>query len=418
MIDGLRYSLNRVQVFKMPRKKLKRPSVYGVESQVASLTDVTTVDNLSEYDLEHVFSFLSCRDKATAAQVCRHWKSIIYQKSLWRNNNKVKYVSDTADMQIMAPSLVQRGITDVFFADAYYIKPNVANKSKANSCSVLFRNQQFCHLTRIMAESITGLNLLVIRPVNYRVVQKFLSVSMPNLISLILWLNFQLRTETVKSITHNCSNLTRLSLYNCKNITKEGFLHLGMNLSKLKSLTLEGSEHLRDPVLHNMTVHLPELEELKLIYTRRKITDRGVAHVANLKNLRVLDLTLSRHLTVNCIDKLSSAGSAVRELRVNVCADEAMRRIGRSHLFITHLLVGCLITRNCCQATEAGIDGLLDYGHKHYRSLGIEGKSDISVNGMIKMGTQLNDLVSLKINRVEKIGDVRNAVKEREQGNS
>ena len=186
-----------------------------------------------------------------------------------------------------------------------------------------------------------------------------------------------------------------------------------MNLSKLKSLTLENSQHLTDPVLHNMTVHLPELEELDLSYTWYRITDEGVAHIANLRNLRILDFEACDHLTVNCIDDLASAGSAVRKLRVNVCADEAMRRIGRSQLFITHLMVGCKITRNCCQATDAGIDGLLDYGHKHYRRLEVEGKSDMSVNGMIKLGTKLNDLVSLEINTVEKIEDVRNAVKER-----
>ena len=66
-------------------------------------------------------------------------------------------------------------------------------------------------------------------------------------------------------------------------------------------------------------------------------------------------------LTENCIDTLSNAGSATLcELRVNVCADYAMGKIGRSQLVITHLMVGCV----CCYTTDDGIDGVLEHGHK------------------------------------------------------
>ena len=396
----------------MPRKKLKRPSVDDVDSQVASLTDVTMVDKLSEYDLLKVFSFLSFHDKGTAAQVCRHWKSIIYQKSLWKASAETRYIPETADMKIMAPSLVKRGITEVSVSDA----DSVTN-GKRNSCSVLFRNQQLCHVTRIMAASLTVLDLYgVARRVRHENVSNIFNVSMPNLEYLTLGQDFELSMAAIKDICLSCSNLSKLVILDCSDITQEGLMHL-TNLN-LASLTLGSSQNLTDPVLQSMSTKLPELRVLALPHTMNKITVDGVAHIANLKNLRVLDLEGCEGISVNCIGKLCVAGrcSYLESLWVNVCADAAMAKIGRSELVIKHLMVGGC---GCCQATDAGIDGLLEHGHKHYRNLEIVGKCDISSNGMVKLGTKLNDLYSFKLDGVEKIGDVRDAVKrERERGNT
>ena len=91
-------------------------------------------------------------------------------------------------------------------------------------------------------------------------------------------------------------------------------------------------------------------------------------------------------ISENCIDKLSNAGSSVRYLTVSICADNVLKKIGRSQLYITYLMVGC---KRCCKATDNGIDGLLEHGHKHYQFLEIEG--------------ELAETVFLEINKPNKV---------------
>ena len=221
-----------------PRKKLKKRSVEDAPAP----TDTTTAAKLSEYDLKHIFYYLSFLDKARAAQVCRRWKSTVNQVSLWRGSDED--IKETADMEIMAPSLVKRGITQVFISDANSEK---AKNGRFNTHSLLFLDQQLCHVTKIMAASLTTLDLFhVVRPVGFRVLQRLLSVSMPNLKSLSLGENIQIRMETLKNIVLNCSNLSNLMMCNCKNVGNEGIELVGMKLKKLYSLTMERSQHLTD----------------------------------------------------------------------------------------------------------------------------------------------------------------------------
>ena len=110
-----------------PRKRLKTRLVKDIQA----LPDATTMAELSDYELEHIFKWLSFADKGRAAQVCRRWKSTIYQVSLWRGC--AQYIKETAEMEIMALSLVKPGITKVWLSGV-----KIAKKGNFNTPSLLF----------------------------------------------------------------------------------------------------------------------------------------------------------------------------------------------------------------------------------------------------------------------------------------
>ena len=175
---------------------------------------------LSDYELEHIFKWLSFADKGRAAQVCRRWKSTIYQVSLWRGCDQ--YIKQTAEMEIMAPSLVKREVTKAWLSGV-----KTAKKGNFNNPSLLFLDQQLCHVTKIMAASLTSLDLgTVVRPVGFRVLQRILSVPMPNLTLLRLGKNFQVRSKTFINIVGNCRNLSSLTMNDCKNIEGQDMMIL------------------------------------------------------------------------------------------------------------------------------------------------------------------------------------------------
>ena len=238
-----------------PQKKLNNlPS--NVKSKVSALKDVAMVNKLSDYELQHIFSFLDVPDKVNAAQVCRQWKDTIYQVSLWRRDEGLG-IKETADIGVMAPSLVKRGITEVRFY-------GVTDKG-SNAPSLLFLNQQLCNLTTIMATSLTVLDLCNMnRTVNYRVLQRVFSTPLPNLDALILGDGCQVRMETLGNIIINCSNLSKISIPDCRHITNAGFLALAMNLSKLKVIYL-GHSRITLPVVRDLFEILPELKELMIL---------------------------------------------------------------------------------------------------------------------------------------------------------
>ena len=371
-----------------PRKKLKTRLV----KDVPALPDASTMDKLSEYELEHIFKWLSFSDKGRAAQVCRRWKSTIYQVALWRNDEAL--IKETAEMEIMAPSLVKRGITEVCISGG-----KKAKKGKCNTPSK-FLDQQLCHVTKIMAASLTCLDFCVERPVGFIVLQRVISMPMPNLKSLCLGKTFEVRNETLTNICDNCRNLSKLVISDCKNIDDKGMI-LFRHLRKLESLTMEHSQHVTDMDIAWLSFFASELIELCISYSG--ITDMGVAYFTKLRNLRSLDLTGCHRITSNCINILSNANSAVRDLKVTLCADIAMEKIGRSTLSISSLTVG---RNNCCAASDSGINGLLN-GRKPIRRLEILGRSVISVNGMTKLVNQLKDLEWLWINAENKIDYAR-----------
>ena len=136
------------------------------------------------------------------------------------------------------------------------------------------------------------------------------------------------------------------------------------------------------------------------------ITDAGVAHLAKLEYLTTLDMRGCRNVTANCIDILSNANSDICELRVDVCADVAMEKIGRSSLLLSDLWVGCESSCDSCVASDFGIDGLVN-AHNSIVRLGIVGEHCISVNGLIKLVNRFKDLVWLVIDSENKIQDAR-----------
>ena len=367
------------------QNKFRRNSVDDSSAGVMVLSDGIGIYKLSDYDLSLIFSYLNVCNKGRAAQVCRDWKRIIYSVSMWRECNED--IKDTADMEIMARSLVERGITEISVSSKHRIKTVVP--------PMLFLNQQLYHLVHIMAESVTTLDLRQLsRPVGYRLVQRITSIPMPNLKSLCLGEEFRLCIQTFRNISQHYCNLESVALPECS-VIDNGILVLGVTLRNLRKLSVSRNKHLTDQSLLYICNNFPRLTCLNIRNTG--ITNAGIMHLANLQHLQVLDLRGCRSITLACIDILSSAGSCVRDLRLSLCANPALEEIGSSQLLITRLTVGNRCCRNNCYFSDEGIDGLLSHGHRHYESLEINGEAEISVEGMVKLADSVDNFLSLVI---------------------
>ena len=97
-----------------------------------------------------------------------------------------------------------------------------------------------------------------------------------------------------------CTNLTRVSVYACSQITNEGVAALG-SLPSLRDLNLARCKHVSDDGLDILAEQRTPLERLVLAWTRR-ITNAGLLSVSQISTL--VDLELVR------LREISSAGLA------------------------------------------------------------------------------------------------------------
>ena len=155
-----------------------------------------------------------------------------------------------------------------------------------------------------MAASLTSLVLgTVVRPVGFRVLQRILSMPMPNLTLLRLGKNFQVPSKKLINIVGNCRNLSSLTMNDCKNIEGQDMMIL-TKLDKLKMLVLEYysryDQHTADMLFLGFSIYAPKLVHLLISFSG--ISDTGVSRLADLKHLQTLELAGCRML--QCYSKL------------------------------------------------------------------------------------------------------------------
>ena len=366
-----------------PRKRCKYESVHDPLSATLALSATAAVHKLSDDDLLHIFSFLGFLDRARAAQVCQPWKSLIYQKSMWKGCSE--FIKETADMPTMAESLLERGITNVSMGEVW---------PPGEIYTLLELQKQLWDLFNIMANSITSLNLSIkYKPLYYKYMghqqRRYLfNMRMPNLQSLYLGKNFQICSGEITNIS-GFTSLEHLVIQDCK-VINDGLRNWAGFPNRLCSLAVINNEHLSDHGVYTISTVFPVLRDLSLSFTH--ITDAGIAHLANMKQLRTLNLEGCHHVSGDCIDLLSDAGSKIDNLTLSLCADTIMHIIGRSKLVLKQLKVV-----SECESSDKGLNGLLQQGHRHYEKLELVGASDISSVGMRKFAKGLDNLVCLII---------------------
>jgi len=98
-------------------------------------------------------------------------------------------------------------------------------------------------------------------------------------------------------------SLTGLYLYKCEKLTPEGFCQL-TTLGDLKELFLKRT-HINDKSLEAFR-YLVELERLHLGLGEPNITDSGLAHLAFLDKLQLLDLSTCQSITHKGIEHLTT----------------------------------------------------------------------------------------------------------------
>ena len=395
-----------------PAKRLKKqPMVDGssggpvkLQAEVVQAGAIIGIDKLSVYDLLHVFSFLNTSDKGSVAQVCRKWKVIVYNKSLWRalRFNEV-YVNRTASMEIVAKSFVERGISKVTLCDGLQSPGGSPDSPEVNAItgrrrSLRLLSQQFCHFTHIMAQSICFLHLRISSLEGDTMLQRAFSVPMPNLSYLGFSFVRNVTKKTMETISKNCPGVERFAVL-ASRVNNDGVSHIVNNLRQLTILSLSDSRGMTTTGFEIISLNLASLYYLDLGSTR--ITDEGIAFLATLPNLSKLFMICCKGITPACIEILSNACTPLKVLELqhsSIAGDLALELVGRSRLTLKELHVG----NKDSATTDAGINALLSHGHRHYEHLEIYEMSDISRDGMILLAKRLNNLRCLKIRGEDK----------------
>ena len=349
----------------------------------------SNIHKLSEYDLLIIFANLNDKSKVSASQVCKDWKRIVYGMTSWREQPRC--IKATANMEIVAPSLIERGITEVSVSDSR----DVPFGNWVDQLRITLRHQ-LSHLTRIMADSLVSLDLRNIKiTVHSRdVLRLFHRSELPKLNRLFLGPRFEVTEWTLRVIFQNCCNLQQLGMSDCRVINKKDSLRK-IDLSKLQELSLPLSD-IDDEGCKNISEQLPQLRALDLSRTCLRVC--GLEHIAKLRNLYRLNLTACPYLRFTAIDILSEARSPIRHLTTSIRPDLVMEHIGKSHLTVTHLTLNSWIH----YASDDGIAALLRHGHRHYRSLEIVKESKISSKGMIELVKGVDVLERLVISGEDK----------------
>jgi len=139
--------------------------------------------------------------------------------------------------------------------------------------------------------------------------------SMPKMVQLHLSDCANLTNKSIEMIK-NLKNLTGLYMYRCETITADGWSMLS-SIVDLRELYLNRTK-VDDRTLENLG-GLVHLRRLHFGVGEPVVTDKGVAHLANLNALEWLDASNCRHLTNKAVETIGKL-SNLKRLRLSKCA--------------------------------------------------------------------------------------------------
>lgn len=151
---------------------------------------------------------------------------------------------------------------------------------------------------------------------------KFIVKYFPNLESLnISYTN--LTDEGIAVLTSGLKKLKDLNLESCWQITDTGVALLS-RFENLKKLNLSGSTTwgkeslITDKSLFMIATFLPQLESLILTHCQ-KISDKGIAYLSSLKQLKILNLWDCTHITDESLNTIKTSLKTLESLNLGLC---------------------------------------------------------------------------------------------------
>ncbi|KAE8619762.1 hypothetical protein XENTR_v10009963 [Xenopus tropicalis] len=292
----------------------------------SSVSGTLALSWLPDSVLLEVLSFLSIRDLVRSGRVCKRWRTLVMDKTLWRHINLTPYKLDSKTLWHLVrhkfvPSLQTLKLRGTLRSVK---KQEFLTMAVLKEIESRFHNLETLHLEQTNLHSLSychfpsTLKTLQLNqcelPANWFKTPPNKGRTFPKLEHLFLnsvpsFSNHHL--ETICSL----SALKTLSLCGTYRVTDAGIPDSLPHLKGLEHLKLQGC-YISDITLHLIGCHLKHLQTLALTDVS-SVSDAGLACLSSVKTLEKLWLEYSTHLSLNSIIAVCGKLPALSYLHLN-----------------------------------------------------------------------------------------------------
>ncbi|KAL8558050.1 hypothetical protein ACOMHN_022943 [Nucella lapillus] len=277
------------------------------------------INRLPDNILLDILSYLSVKDRCVSGRVCRRWRKIVSDNSLWRHVDLLPYEVELRNLWKLVRAhlsdrlqiLRVRGVLDPKTRE---VKPPLSESMMEEVCGrcpkLWWLHMEPGSITNFSSSVLlpSSLTHLTLRRCMWK--PRWLEgchLHFPQLVYLDL-------SDTVRVDNHDMedvakiTNLHKLKLDNCYRLNEQGLQKIAQHLTQLTSLSLRGCDS-SDLVVHHMSRHLTSLEDLDLSGSRLLTESSLAGLVEGLVSLKCLKVDSCIKLTVNAFSALCCSSS-------------------------------------------------------------------------------------------------------------
>ncbi|OWF41271.1 F-box/LRR-repeat protein 12-like [Mizuhopecten yessoensis] len=256
------------------------------------MTDVidVNINHLPENILLEILSYLSVKDLCRTGSVCRSWRRVVRDNTLWRHVDLLPYRLNLQKMwKVIRAHFSECLLTMKVrgFVDSGGRKQKKPSLSDAMLRDLGERCPNICdlHLHMCKTDNISAGNL-------------------PGSLTRLVLHGCSWQPRWLKGNENNLKNIVDLDLSCCCRVDSFDMHDIG-NWTRMKTLKLNGLYRLNEKGIKHVATSLPLLERLELSYTQ--CTELAVHHISrHLKNLRHLNMSNCSLLNDSAVETLSS----------------------------------------------------------------------------------------------------------------
>lgn len=282
-------------------------------------TGTTHFDRVPDNIVLDILSYLSVKDRCVSGRVCRRWRKIVLDNSLWRHVNLLPYQVELrklwklvrAHLSDRLQTLRVRGVLDT---KTHEVKPPLSESMLEEVCSrcpkLWWLHMEPGSITNITSATLlpSSLTHLTLRRCTWQ--PRWLSGCHGHFSQLVyLDLSDTVRVDNydMKDVA-NFTSLRTLKLDNCYRLSEQGLKEIVQNLTQLTSLSLRGC-NTSDLVIHHLSRHLTALEDLDLSGSKSLTESSLPGLVEGLPSLKCLKVDNCVNLTVKAFSALCCSTS-------------------------------------------------------------------------------------------------------------
>ncbi|KAK7491941.1 hypothetical protein BaRGS_00016787 [Batillaria attramentaria] len=280
---------------------------------------VSEFDRLPDNILLDILSYLSVKDRCISGRVCRRWRKILMDNTLWRHVNLLPYQLDLrkmwkfvrAHLSEQLKTLKIRGCPD---PKTNEVKPPLSESMvedlKGRCPSLYWLHIEPGNVTNLSSAALLPSSLTHLTLLKNTWQPRWLKdcgAALPNLIYLDLSETVRIDNQDVKDIAE-FTKLQTLKLDGCYRLSEQGLQEIPKALTSLTSLSLSKC-NTTDLVAHHIGRNLKELRELDLSYSKSLTSSSLPALAEGLTKLEYLNLDWCMHLTLHHIPGLAKSKS-------------------------------------------------------------------------------------------------------------